>query len=163
MFYFYSEQIFSPRKASKLTNLDIQIKWNQILRISLASTAVSIGLGRVAKCKQKLKRKMLERPNYIFEKLGHSHVLIPFKSAPAHSTRPHNEKELFTSWFQGNSWKIFFSYCQQVSTGFGPQRYTEVHLEHPKHALKCHFPEWMKALQKCEFRSFGRVKLKFLC
>ena len=45
---------------------------------------------------------MLERPNicYIFEKLGvqgcqiwHSHVSIPFNSAPAHSTRPHNAKK----------------------------------------------------------------------
>ena len=52
---------------------------------------------------------MLERPNicYIFEKLGirgcqiwHSHVSIPFNSAPAHSTRPHNAKKLFTSSFQ---------------------------------------------------------------
>ena len=62
-------------------------------------------------CKKKLNRKMLERPNicYIFEKLRvprcqiwHSHVSIPFNSAhsiqlgPAHSTRPHNAKKLFT-------------------------------------------------------------------
>ena len=53
-------------------------------------------------CKKKLNRKMLERPNicYIFGKLGvqgcqiwHSHVSIPFNSAPAHSTRPHNAKK----------------------------------------------------------------------
>ena len=45
---------------------------------------------------------MTERPNicYIFEKLSvqgcqiwHSHVSIPFNSAPAHSTRPHNAKK----------------------------------------------------------------------
>ena len=53
-------------------------------------------------CKKKLNRKMLERPNicYIFEKLRvqgcqiwHSHVSIPFNSAPADSTRPHNAKK----------------------------------------------------------------------
>ena len=53
-------------------------------------------------CKKKLNRKMLERPNicYIFEKLRvqecqiwHSHVSIPSRSAPAHSTRPHNAKK----------------------------------------------------------------------
>ena len=53
-------------------------------------------------CKKKLNRKMLERPNicYIFGKLGvqgcqiwHSHVSIPFNSAAAHSTRPHNAKK----------------------------------------------------------------------
>ena len=52
--------------------------------------------------KKKLNRKTLEQPNicYIFEKLrvqgcqmGHSHVSIPFNSAPAHSTRPHNAKK----------------------------------------------------------------------
>ena len=45
---------------------------------------------------------MAERPNicYIFEKLSvqgcqiwHSHVSMPFNSAPAHSTRPHNAKK----------------------------------------------------------------------
>ena len=45
---------------------------------------------------------MTKRPNicYIFEKLSvqgcqiwHSHVSIPFNSAPAHSTRPHNAKK----------------------------------------------------------------------
>ena len=50
---------------------------------------------------------MTERPNicYIFEKLRvqgcqiwHSHVSMPFHSAPAHSTRPHNaKKKLFSS------------------------------------------------------------------
>ena len=52
-------------------------------------------------CKSDLNRTMTERPNicYIFEKLSvqgcqirHSHVSIPFNSAPAHSTRPHNAK-----------------------------------------------------------------------
>ena len=45
---------------------------------------------------------MLEGPNicYIFEKLRvqgcqirHSHMSIPFNSAPAHSTGPHNAKK----------------------------------------------------------------------
>ena len=45
---------------------------------------------------------MTERPNicFIFEKLSvqgcqiwHSHVSMPFNSAPAHSTRPHNAKK----------------------------------------------------------------------
>ena len=65
------------------------------------------GLKNAVSCKihvKKLNRKMLLRPNicYIFEKLGvqgchkwHSHVSIPFKSAQAHSTRPHNAKKLF--------------------------------------------------------------------
>ena len=53
-------------------------------------------------CKSDLNRIMTERPNicYIFEKLSvqgcqiwHSHVSIPFNSAPAHSTRPHNAKK----------------------------------------------------------------------
>ena len=53
-------------------------------------------------CKTDLNRIMTERPNifYIFEKLSvqgcqiwHSHVSIPFNSAPAHSTRPHNAKK----------------------------------------------------------------------
>ena len=56
--------------------------------------------GRVSK--YMLNRNMLERPNtsYIFEKMGvqgckiwHSHVPMPFNSAPAHSTRPHNAKK----------------------------------------------------------------------
>ena len=54
------------------------------------------------KLKMRLNRRMPERPNicYIFEKLRvqgcqiwHSHVPIPFNSAPAHSTRPHNAKK----------------------------------------------------------------------
>ena len=58
---------------------------------------------------------MTERPNicYIFEKLSvqgcqiwHSHVSIPFNSAPAHSTRPHNAKKFFTSSFQVKFLKI---------------------------------------------------------
>ena len=61
---------------------------------------------------------MLERPNmyicYIFEKLGvqgcqiwHSHVSIPFNSAPAHSTRPHNaKKSSLRHHFRRNSWKF---------------------------------------------------------
>ena len=67
-------------------------------------------------CKKKLKRKMLERPNicYIFEKLGvqgcqiwHSHVSMPFNSAPAHSTRPHNAKKSSLRYhFSRNSWKF---------------------------------------------------------
>ena len=96
-------------------------------------TAVSDGLGRVANtCKKKLNRKMLERPNicYIFEKLGvqgcriwHSHVSIPFNSAPAHSSRPQNAKKLFTSSFQAKFLKIRFKkvagtssflMCQQI-------------------------------------------------
>ena len=53
-------------------------------------------------CKSDLNRIMTERPNicYIFEKLSvqgcqiwHSHVVIPFNSPPAHSTRPHNAKK----------------------------------------------------------------------
>ena len=53
-------------------------------------------------CKSDLNRIMTERPNicYIFEKLSvqgcqiwHSHVSMPFNSAPAHSTRPHNAKK----------------------------------------------------------------------
>ena len=53
-------------------------------------------------CKSDLNRIMTERPNicYIFEKLSvqgcqiwHSHVSIPFNSAAAHSTRPHNAKK----------------------------------------------------------------------
>ena len=75
---------------------------------------------------------MLERPNicYIFGKLKvqgcqiwHSHVLIPFNSAAAHSTRPHNAKNLFTSSFQAKFLKIRFTkvagtssflVCQQI-------------------------------------------------
>ena len=61
---------------------------------------------------------MLEIPNicYIFGKLGvqgcqiwHSHVSIPFNSASAHSTRPHNAKKLFTSSFQAIFLKIGFT------------------------------------------------------
>ena len=67
-------------------------------------------------CKKKLNGKMLERPNtcYIFEKLRvqgcqiwHSHVSIPFNSAAAHSTRPHNAKRSsLRHHFRRNSWKL---------------------------------------------------------
>ena len=59
---------------------------------------------------------MTERPNicYIFEKLGvqgcqiwHSHVSMPFNSAPAHSTHPHNAKKSSLRYhFSRNSWKF---------------------------------------------------------
>ena len=65
---------------------------------------------------KKLNRKMLERPKicYIFEKLSvqgcqiwHSHVSMPFNSAPAHSTRPHNAKKSSLRYhFSRNSWKF---------------------------------------------------------
>ena len=67
-------------------------------------------------CKKKLNRKMLERLNicYIFGKLGdqgcqiwHSHVSMPFNSAPAHSTCPHNAKKSSLRYhFSRNSWKL---------------------------------------------------------
>ena len=65
-------------------------------------------------CKKMLNRKMLERPNicYIFEKLGvqgcqiwHSHVSIPFNSAPARSTRLHNAESSLYHHFKQTSWK----------------------------------------------------------
>ena len=59
---------------------------------------------------------MLQRPNicYIFEKLRvqrcqiwHSHVSIPFNSAPAHSTHPHNaKKSSLRHHFRRNSRKL---------------------------------------------------------
>ena len=67
-------------------------------------------------CKSDLNRIMTERPNicYIFEKLSvqgcqiwHSHVSMPFNSAPAHSTRPHNAKKSSLRYhFSRNSWKF---------------------------------------------------------
>ena len=60
-------------------------------------------------------QKMLERSKmgYIFEELGvqilHSHVPIPFNSAPAHLTLPHNAKWLFMSSFQAKFQKIRFA------------------------------------------------------
>ena len=73
---------------------------------------------KTKKDKDKDKDKILKRPNicYIFEKLRvqgcqiwHSYVSIPFNSAPAHSTRPHNAKKLFTSSFQAKFLKIRFT------------------------------------------------------
>ena len=64
--------------------------------------------------KKKLNRNLKDPTCYIFEKLGvlwcqmwHSHVSIPFNSAPAHSTRPHNAKKSSLRYhFSPNSWKL---------------------------------------------------------
>ena len=79
-----------------------------VLNVNTLHTAVMSGKNRI----------MTERPNicYIFEKLSvqgcqiwHSHVSMPFNSAPANSTRPHNAKKLFTSSFQVIFLKIRFT------------------------------------------------------
>ena len=44
-------------------------------------------------CKEKLNRKRLDKLRVQGCQIWHSHVSIPFKSAPAHSTRPHNAKK----------------------------------------------------------------------
>ena len=90
--------------------------WILILVLSLLLAIVLVELQNT--CKKKLNKKTLEQPNicYIFDKLrvqgcqiGHSHVSIPFNSAPAHSTRPHNAKKLFKSSFQAKFQKIRFT------------------------------------------------------
>ena len=90
--------LVSPKNDDSSTNKLAKLK-------RCASRALLLALVLVElqnTCKKKLNRKMLERPNicYIFEKLSvqgcqiwHSHVSIPFNSAPAHSTRPHNAKK----------------------------------------------------------------------
>ena len=105
--------------------------------------------------KMRLNRIMTERPNicYIFVKLSvqgcqtyHSYVSIPFNSAPAHSTRPHNGKRSSLCYhFSWKSWKLasqklllhahfwcnsidfLFSQCQGHVLG---QSHTKPHLEH---------------------------------
>ena len=70
--------------------------------LTCPSTAVSDGLGW---------KKCFKDPTYaiFFKDVKYSYVSIPFNSAQAHSTRPHNEKKLFTLSLQPKFLKIRFT------------------------------------------------------
>ena len=133
---------------------------------------------------------MPERPNicYIFEKLRvqgcqiwHSHVSIPFNSAPAHSTRPHNAKKalyVIISFFPAFTTPrgIFGQKCEssntQKMTENGPiwakngqkrtsENFGTTYLD-PKSKNNCTL--FSSIFQNfAPFPRYGRLKSKFLC
>ena len=114
-FYMWIISLKEPTKFSFPSCPSLHYRWCSVGRHATCQTICSLLLALVLvelqkTCKKKLNRKMLEKLRVQGCQIWHSHVSIPFNSAPAHSTRPHNaKKKLFTLSFQSKFLKIRFT------------------------------------------------------